>query len=127
MFMFTLTLTRYCHVRIRQTSENQSMDRKCVVQINSRIKWSWFYSGMSEFNCLVVVLFSPMFSCFLLDSLERQEMVCLTKHEPLSLRSTFRGVMMNMLAIRYFCLILETEESISEIGSHHIFQGTSEL
>ena len=24
---------------------------------------------------------------------------------------------MNMLAIRYFCLILETEESISEIGS----------
>ena len=39
-----------------------------------------FYSGMSEFNCLVVVLFSAMFSCFLLDSFELQEMVCVTKH-----------------------------------------------
>ena len=35
---------------------------------------------MSEFNCLVVVLFSAMFSCFLLDSFELQEMVCVTKH-----------------------------------------------
>ena len=71
---------RYCHVRTRQTSENQITDRKCVVQTNSRVKWRWFYSGMSEFNCLVVVLFSAMFSCFLLDSFELQEMVCLTKH-----------------------------------------------
>ena len=45
-----------------------------------RTKWSWFYSGMIEFNCLVVVLFRAMFSCFLLDSFELQEMVCLTKH-----------------------------------------------
>ena len=67
-------------MRIRQTSENQCTDRKCVVRTNSRIKWSWFYSGMSEFNCLLVVLLSAMFSCFLLDSLERQEMVCLTKY-----------------------------------------------
>ena len=71
---------RYCHVRTRQTSENQITDRKCVVQTNSRVKWRWFYSGMSEFNCLVVVLFSAMFSCFLLDSFELQEMVCVTKH-----------------------------------------------
>ena len=71
---------KYCHVRTRQTSENQITDRKCVVQTNSRVKWRWFYSGMSEFNCLVVVLFSAMFSCFLLDSFELQEMVCLTKH-----------------------------------------------
>ena len=71
---------QYCHVRTRQTSENQITDRKCVVQTNSRVKWRWFYSGMSEFNCLVVVLFSAMFSCFLLDSFELQEMVCLTKH-----------------------------------------------
>ena len=35
---------------------------------------------VSEFNCLAVVLFSAMFSCFLLDSFELQEMVCLTKH-----------------------------------------------
>ena len=47
--------------------------------------------------------------------------------EPLSLRSTSRGVMMNMLAIRYFFLMLETEELISEIGSHHILQEASEL
>ena len=71
---------RYCHVRTRQTSENQITNRKCVVQTNSRVKWRWFYSGMSEFNCLVVVLFSAMFSSFLLDSFELQEMVCLTKH-----------------------------------------------
>ena len=35
---------------------------------------------MSEFNYLAVVLFSAMFSCFLLDSFELQEMVCVTKH-----------------------------------------------
>ena len=51
--------------------------------------------------------------------------------EPLSLRSTSRGVLtarviMNMLAIRYFFLKLETEESISEIDSHHILQEASE-
>ena len=68
------------HVRTRQTSENQTTDRKCVLQTNSRLKWSWFYSGMSEFNYLAVVLFSAMFSCFLLDSFELHEMVCLTKH-----------------------------------------------
>ena len=98
-----------------------------MVQTNSRVKWRWFYSGMSEFNCLVVVLFSAMFSCFLLDSFELQEMVCLTKHGALSLRSTSRGVMMKMLAIRYFFLMLETEELISEIGSHHILREASEL
>ena len=71
---------RYCHVRTRQTFEYQITDRKCVVQTNSRAKWRWFHSGMSEFNYLVVVLFSAMFSCFLLDSFELQEMVCLTEH-----------------------------------------------
>ena len=35
---------------------------------------------MSEFDCLVMVLFSAKFSYFLLDSFELQEMVCLTKH-----------------------------------------------
>ena len=36
--------------------------------------------------------------------------------------------MMNMLAIRqFFFLMLETEESIFETGSHHIFQEASEL
>ena len=52
--------------------------------------------------------------------------------EPLSLLSTFRGalttrVMMNMLAIRYFFLMLETEESIFEIDNHHILQEAFEL
>ena len=41
---------QYCHLRTRQTSENQITDRKYVVQTNSRVKWSWFYSGMSEFK-----------------------------------------------------------------------------
>ena len=88
---------------------------------------------MSEFYCLIMVLFSTMFSCFLLDSFELQEMVQLSQNmEPLCLLSTSRGVltarvMMNMLAIRYFFLMLETEESISEIDSHHILQEASEL
>ena len=48
---------------------------------------------------------------------------CLTKHgatfSSLNIsRCTYCSVMMNMLAIRYF--FLETEESISEIDSHHI-------
>ena len=125
---------KYCHVRTRQTSENQITDRKCVVQTNSRVKWRWFYSGMSEFNCLVVVLFSAMFSCFLLDSFELQEMVSIVSPNMklLSLLSTSRSeltarVMMNMLAIRHFFLMLETEKSISEIDSHHILQEASEL
>ena len=51
---------------------------------------------------------------------------------PLSLLSTSRGVLatrvlMNMLAIRFFFLMLETEESVSEIDSHHILQAASEL
>ena len=68
-----------------------------------------------------------MFSCFLLDSYELQEIILIVSQnmKPLSLLSTSRGVltarvMMNMLAIRYFFLMLETEESISEIDSHRI-------
>ena len=64
---------------------------------------------MSEFHCLVMILFSAMFSCFLLDSFELQEMVSIVSQnmEPLSLLSTSRGVltarvMMNMHEIRYF-------------------------
>ena len=82
------------------------MDLKCVVQTNSQAQWSKFYCGMIEFHCLVMVLSSAMFSCFLLDSFELQEMVSIVSQtmEPLSLRSTSLGaltarVMMNMLAI----------------------------
>ena len=89
---------------------------------------------MSELHCLVMVLFSAMFSCFLLDSYELQEIISIVSQnmEPLSLLSTSRGVltarvMMNMLAIRYFSFMLETEESVSEIDSHHILQEASEL
>ena len=59
---------------------------------------------MSEFHCLVMVLFSAI-----LDSYELQEIISIVSPnmEPLSLLSTSRGVltarvMMNMLAIRYF-------------------------
>ena len=81
-----------------------------------------------------MVLFGAMFSCFLLDSYEIQETISIVSQnmEPLSLTSTSRGVltaqvMMKMLAIRYFFLMLETEDSIYEIDSHHILQGASEL
>ena len=36
-------------------------------------------------------------------------------------------VMMNMLAVQLFFLMLETEESVSEIDSHYILQEASEL
>ena len=87
------------------------MDRKRVVRINSRVKWSYFYCRMSELHCLVMVLFSAMFSCFLLDSYELKEIISivLLNMEPFSLLSTSRDVLtarvtMNILAIRYFFL-----------------------
>ena len=55
----------------------------------------------------------------------------LTKHgatlSSLNISMRTARVMMNMLAIRYFSLMLETEESVSEIDSHHILQEASEL
>ena len=83
---------------------------------------------MSEFNCLVVVLFSAMFSCFLLDSFELQEMVCVTKHG-----ATFSSLNFSRCYDEHACdtifffLMLETEELISEVGSHQILQEASEL
>ena len=56
-------------------------DRKCVVQTKSRVKWCQSNCRRREFHCLVMVLISAMFSRFLLDSFELQEMVGLTKHE----------------------------------------------
>ena len=61
-----------------------------------------------------------MLLCFLLGSFELKEIVCLTKH----------GATLSSLNIsRYddFSLMLKTEESISEIDSHHILQDASEL
>ena len=83
---------------------------------------------MSEFDCLVVVLFSAMFSCFLLDSFELQEMVCVTKHG-----ATFSSLNISRRCDEHACdtivffLMLETEELISKIGIHHILQEASEL
>ena len=79
---------------------------------------------MSEFHCLVMVLFSAMFSCYLLDSFELQEMVCLTKHEAtfsslnISRRTYCSGYDEHACDTIFF-LILETEESISEIVPSH--------
>ena len=64
---------------------------------------------MSEFNRLVEALFSAMFSCFLLDSFELQEMVCLTKHG-----ATFSSLNISMRYDEHTCdminffLMLET-------------------
>ena len=56
-----------------------------------------------------MVFFSALFSCFLLDSYELQEIISIVSQNmvPHSLLSTSQGVlsarfMMNMLAIRYF-------------------------
>ena len=83
---------------------------------------------MSEFNSLVVVLFSAMFSCFLLDSFELQEMVCVTKHgATVSSLNISRRCDEHACDTIVFFLMLETEELISEIGIHHIFQEAYEL
>ena len=77
-----------------------------------------------------MVLFSAMFSCFLLNSYELQGIVSIVSQnmEPLSPLSTSRGVLtarviMNILTYVHtydiFFLMLETEESVSEIDSHH--------
>ena len=93
---------RCCHVRTRQTSENQITDRTCVVQTNSRVKWSWFNSEMSEFNCLAVVLSALLFHTFYPIRPNFRKWFVSQNIEPLSLRSTSWGVMMNLFAIRYF-------------------------
>ena len=78
---------------------------------------------MRDFNCLVVVLFSAIFSCFLLDSFELQEMVCLTKHgATFSSLNISRRYDEHACDTIFFFLMLETEELISEICSHHILQ-----
>ena len=99
----------YCHVRTRQRSGNYITDRKYVVRTNSLVNWNQFYCWLSELHCSVMVVFSAMFPCFLLDSYELQEIISFVSQnmEPHSLLSTSQGVLsarfiMNMLAIRYF-------------------------
>ena len=88
---------------------------------------------MSEFHCLVMILFSAKFSCFLLDSFELQEMVCLTKHETtfsylnISRRTCGLGYDEHGCDTIIFFLMLETEKSISEIDNHYILEEASEL
>ena len=83
---------------------------------------------MSEFNCLArtFVLSALLFHTFYPIRPNFRKWFVSHNIEPLSLRFLF-GVMMNMLAMRYFFLRLETEELISEIGSHNILQEASEL
>ena len=86
---------------------------------------------MRKLHRLVIVLFSAKFSCFLLDSYELQETISIVSQnmEPFSLLSSVLTAwfMMKMLAMRYFFLMLENEESICEIDSNHILQEASEL
>ena len=80
-----------------------------------------------------MVLFSALFSCFLLNSFELQEVVCLTKHEAtfsslnISRRSYCSGYDEHARNTIIFFLKLEAEESISETVSHHILQEASKL
>ena len=91
------------------------------------VKWSWFYRGMGEFNCLVVVHFSAMFSCFLFDSFELQEMVCFTKHG-----ATFSTLNISRRYDEHACDTIFFPYAgnwriNSVICSHHILQESSEL
>ena len=54
-----------------------------MVQTNSRVEWSQFYCEMSPFHCLVMVLFSAMFSCLFTRFVRTSGngFNCLTKHE----------------------------------------------
>ena len=45
---------------------------------------------MSELHCLVMVLFSAMFSCFLLDSYELQEIISITLYNEINLSARFQ-------------------------------------
>ena len=73
------------------------------------------------------------FPCFLIDSLERQEMVCLIKHgatfSSLNIlrRTNCSGYDEHACNTFFFSVMLETEESISEIDSHHLLQEASDL
>ena len=73
----------------------------CVVQTNSRLKRRWFYSGMSKFNLLVVVVFSAMFSCFLLDSFVLQYARDYMHHQCLTrLRSSYIWIVLQRCMLR---------------------------
>ena len=69
-----------------------------------------------------------MFSCFLLDSFEFQEKVCLIKHGATSFSLNIsRRTLCSGYAIRKFFVLPETEESISEVDRHRILQEASKL
>ena len=87
---FMNTRFEFTSMRTRQKSKNYGPQMCGANKFTGKLEF--VYYGISEFHCLVKVLFSAMFSCFLLDSFE-----------PRSLRSTSQGVltarvMMNMLA-----------------------------
>ena len=106
----------FCNIVMRESVKHLRIKLRTAYV---RYKQTHGWNGVSptakwvfEFHYLIMVLFSAVFSCFLLDSFELQEMVQLYQKknmEPLSLLSTSRGVltarvMMNMLALRYFFL-----------------------
>ena len=74
-----------------------------------------------------------MFSCFLLDSFQLQEMVCLTKHGAtfsslnISKLTSCSGYDKTCLQYFNFFLVLEIVESISGIDSHYILQEAFEF
>ena len=82
-------------------------------------------------SLLVMVLFSAMFSYFILDSFEPEEMVCLTKHGAtfsslnLSRRTYCSSYNEHACDTIIFFPMLETVELISEIDSHRILQEVS--
>ena len=119
---------RYCHVRTRQTSENQITDRKCVVQTNSRGKMELVLQRnewVKLFGCRTLQCYVFMLSTRFVR----------TSGNGLSHKTWSHFLFAQHLealwwtCLRYdiFFLMLETEELISKIGSHHILQEASEL
>ena len=72
---------------------------------------------MSELHCSVMVLFSTMFSCFLLDLYELQELISIVSQnmKPLSLLSTSRGV----ITARVMMNVLDTDVVTYVVTSRH--------
>ena len=72
---------------------------------------------MSELHCSVMVLFSTLFSCFLLDLYELQELISIVSQnmKPLSLLSISRGV----ISARVMMNALDTDVVTYVVTSRH--------
>ena len=118
----------YCHVRTRQTSAQRCGANKLATKMELVLllnEWTTLFSH-GTFQCYVFMLSTRFVRT------SGNNFNCLTKH----LAALFfqhleayllHGLWWTCLQYDVFFLMLETEESVSEIDSHHILQEASEL